>query len=660
MIELKLWQDDPYLEPYKKEIWSRHERTELKRLEISGYNKSFSSAVNAHLYYGVHKTDKCTTFREWAPNATALYLLCDLNSWKKDEKFSFEKKENGNWELNLQNDILKHGDLFKWLVVWNGGEGERIPAYATRVVQDNETKLFSAQIWDPVPYEWKHNSPKKIENPLIYEAHIGMSTEEYGIATYNSFRRDVLPEISKLGYNTIQMMAIQEHPYYGSFGYQVSSFFAASSRFGTPEELKQLIDEAHSLGIAVVIDIVHSHSVSNSAEGLSEFDGTKYLYFHEGARGDHPAWGSRCFNYGRDEVLMFLLSNCKYWLEEYKFDGFRFDGITSMIYLDHGLGKDFTDYSSYFNGNQDIDAIVYLALANKMIKEINPSAVTIAEDVSGMPGLAAPFESGGIGFDFRMSMGVADHWIKWIKELKDEQWNVGDIFWELTNKRADEKTVSYAECHDQAMVGDKTIIFRLLDAEMYTSMSRSTQSLVVDRGIALHKMIRLITVATAGDGYLNFMGNEFGHPEWIDFPRTGNDWSFHYARRQWSLAGDKKLRYKYLLNFDTAMIHLIKKSKIYKYRPQSLYQHVKQQVLIFGRGEYIFAFNFSPSGSYPDFKFNAPPGRYNIVLDTDWLKFGGFARNSEETDHFTIPEKEQNLLSVYLPSRSAIVFKKGK
>ena len=660
MIELKLWQDDPYLEPYKKEIWSRHERTELKRLEISGYNKSFSSAVNAHLYYGVHKTDKCTTFREWAPNATALYLLCDLNSWKKDEKFSFEKKENGNWELNLQNDILKHGDLFKWLVVWNGGEGERIPAYATRVVQDHETKLFSAQIWDPAPYEWKHNSPKKIENPLIYEAHIGMSTEEYGIATYNSFRRDVLPEISKLGYNTIQMMAIQEHPYYGSFGYQVSSFFAASSRFGTPEELKQLIDEAHSLGIAVVIDIVHSHSVSNSAEGLSEFDGTKYLYFHEGARGDHPAWGSRCFNYGRDEVLMFLLSNCKYWLEEYKFDGFRFDGITSMIYLDHGLGKDFTDYSSYFNGNQDIDAIVYLALANKMIKEINPSAVTIAEDVSGMPGLAAPFESGGIGFDFRMSMGVADHWIKWIKELKDEQWNVGDIFWELTNKRADEKTVSYAECHDQAMVGDKTIIFRLLDAEMYTSMSRSTQSLVVDRGIALHKMIRLITVATAGDGYLNFMGNEFGHPEWIDFPRTGNDWSFHYARRQWSLAGDKKLRYKYLLNFDTAMIHLIKKSKIYKYRPQSLYQHVKQQVLIFGRGEYIFAFNFSPSGSYPDFKFNAPPGRYNIVLDTDWLKFGGFARNSEETDHFTIPEKEQNLLSVYLPSRSAIVFKKGK
>lgn len=660
MIELKLWQDDPYLEPYKKEIWSRHERTELKRLEISGYNKSFSSAVNAHLYYGVHKTGNCTTFREWAPNATALYLLCDLNSWKKDEKFSFEKKENGNWELNLQNDILKHGDLFKWLVVWNGGEGERIPAYATRVVQDNETKLFSAQIWDPVPYEWKHNSPKKIENPLIYEAHIGMSTEEYGIATYNSFRRDVLPEISKLGYNTIQMMAIQEHPYYGSFGYQVSSFFAASSRFGTPEELKQLIDEAHSLGIAVVIDIVHSHSVSNSAEGLSEFDGTKYLYFHEGARGDHPAWGSRCFNYGRDEVLMFLLSNCKYWLEEYKFDGFRFDGITSMIYLDHGLGKDFTDYSSYFNGNQDIDAIVYLALANKMIKEINPSAVTIAEDVSGMPGLAAPFESGGIGFDFRMSMGVADHWIKWIKELKDEQWNVGDIFWELTNKRADEKTVSYAECHDQAMVGDKTIIFRLLDAEMYTSMSRSTQSLVVDRGIALHKMIRLITVATAGDGYLNFMGNEFGHPEWIDFPRTGNDWSFHYARRQWSLAGDKKLRYKYLLDFDTAMIHLIKKSKIYKYRPQSLYQHVKQQVLIFGRGEYIFAFNFSPSGSYPDFKFNAPPGRYIIVLDTDWLKFGGFARNSEETDHFTIPEKEQNLLSVYLPSRSAIVFKKGK
>ncbi len=660
MIELKLWQDDPYLEPYKKEIWNRHERAEIKRLEITGYNKSISSSVNGHLYYGVHKTGDYTIFREWAPNATALYLLCDLNDWKKDEKFAFKKIESGNWELALQKDILKHGDLFKWLIVWNEGEGERIPAYATRVIQDPETKLFSAQIWDPAPYEWKHKAPRRVDNPLIYEAHVGMSSEEYGVATYNSFRRNVLPRISKLGYNTIQMMAIQEHPYYGSFGYQVSSFFAASSRFGTPEELKQLIDEAHSMGITIIMDIVHSHSVSNSAEGLAEFDGTKYLYFHEGARGDHPAWGSKCFNYGRDEVLMFLLSNCKYWLEEYKFDGFRFDGITSMIYYDHGLGKDFVDYSSYFNDNQDIDALIYLTLANKIIKEINPFAITIAEDVSGMPGTATPFESGGIGFDYRMSMGVADHWIKWIKELKDEQWNVGDIFWELTNKRADEKTISYAECHDQAMVGDKTIIFRLLDAHMYTSMSKGIQNLIVDRGIALHKMIRLITIATAGEGYLNFMGNEFGHPEWIDFPRVANDWSFHYARRQWSLADDKNLKYKYLLSFDSEMIHLIKKSKIYKYRPQSLYQHVKQQILIFGRGEYIFAFNFSPSESYPDFKFNAPAGCYNIVLDTDLLKFGGFARNSEKLDHFTIHEKGQNMLSIYLPSRSAIVFKKGR
>lgn len=660
MTELKLWIDDPYLEPYKREIWRRHERTQIKKLELAGYNKTLSSAVNGHLYYGVHKTESGTAFREWAPNATAIYLICDLNDWKKDENFSFKKGENGNWELILSNNKLKHGDLFKWLIVWEGGEGERIPAYATRVVQDPQTKLFSAQIWDPAPFEWKNKTSKKVINPLIYEAHIGMSTEEYGVGTYNSFRRDVLPRISKLGYNTIQLMAIQEHPYYGSFGYQVSSFFAASSRFGTPEELKLLIDEAHSHDISVIIDIVHSHAVNNTAEGLSEFDGTRYLYFHEGAKGDHPAWGSRCFNYGRDEVLMFLLSNCKYWLEEYHFDGFRFDGITSMIYSDHGLGKDFTGYSCYFGDNLDTDALVYLSLANMMIKEINPFSISIAEDVSGMPGLAAPFESGGIGFDFRMSMGVADHWIKWIKELKDEEWNVGDMFWELTNKRTDEKTISYAECHDQAMVGDKTIIFRLLDAHMYTSMSRSIENLTVDRGVALHKMIRLITIATSGDGYLNFMGNEFGHPEWIDFPRLGNDWSFHYARRQWSLADDNKLKYKYLLDFDKEMIHFINKSKIYKHRPHSLYQHVKQQVLIFARGEYLFAFNFNPSESYPNFRFNAPPGKYEIVLDTDLLKFGGFGRNSTKTDHFTIVERENNMLSVYLPSRSAIVFKKGR
>lgn len=660
MEDLRLWLDDPWLEPYKKVILNRYQTALIKYLDMAGYGSNLNSSVNAHLYYGVHKEKNSWAFREWAPNATSMYLIGDMNSWQIDQEYKFENIGNGNWELILSLDKANHLQNYKWYIEWPGGSGERLPAYSTRCVQDSQTNIFSAQIWDPIPYKWKYKQPSKPNSLFIYEAHIGMSGEFEGIASYEYFRINVLPKIISLGYNTIQLMAIQEHPYYGSFGYQVSNFFAASSRYGTPEELKMLIDDAHSAGISMVLDIVHSHSVNNVNEGISEFDGTDYLYFHKGERGRHPAWTSRCFDYGKDEVLKFLLSNCKYWLEEYHFDGFRFDGITSMIYFDHGLGKAFTDYSSYFDGNQDIDAIVYLTLANRLIREINSQAITIAEDVSGMPGLAAPYTSGGIGFDYRMSMGISDNWIKWIKELKDEEWNMGQIYFELTNKRADEKTVSYAECHDQAMVGDKTIIFRLIDKEMYFSMSRDIPSLLIDRGLALHKMIRLVTLATAGNGYLNFMGNEFGHPEWIDFPREGNGWSYFYARRQWTLAENENLKYKYLLDFDKAMVSLAKKEDILSTSPELIFDDNQKQILSFKRGELIFVFNFNPSVSFSDYKLKVNSGKYYTVLDSDSASFGGFERNDPNVKHFTLLSEKAHFLSLYLPSRSVLVLKREK
>ena len=655
-----IFDKDPYLMPYRGQIEKRYRELVIRKQELAGYGRRLTDAVNSHLYYGVHAEKKEVVFREWAPNATAIYLIGDFNGWRKDERYRLNSVGGGNWELRLPAAEVPHGSLFKWLVEWNGGSGERLPAYATRCVQDPETKIFSAQVWlPPKKYRWRHTRFVPHNRcPLIYEAHIGMSSEEEKVASFDEFRQNVLPRIRDLGYNTLQIMALQEHPYYGSFGYQVSNFFALSSRFGTPEEFKALVDEAHGMGIAVVMDLVHSHAVDNEVEGIGMLDGTEYLYCHAGARGRHPAWGSRCFNYGKPSTVHFLLSNIKFWMEEYRIDGFRFDGVTSMIYLDHGLGKDFTDYSCYFDGNQDEDALLYLGLANIMIKEINPKAITIAEDVSGMPGLAAPMGMGGIGFDFRLSMGIADHWIKWIKERKDEDWSMGEIYYELTNKRADERTVSYAECHDQALVGDKTIIFRLMDKEMYTAMNKASQNLTVERGMALHKMIRLVTIATAGDGYLNFMGNEFGHPEWIDFPREGNGWSYFYARRQWSLSDNPDLRYGELRDFDRAMIHLFAENNILTERPVQLYVDEARKVLIFARGCFIFALNFHPSESVADFKFRAPAGEYRQVLDTDASAFGGFGRNDEGTAHFTVRDNDCDTLSLYLPSRSAIVLKR--
>lgn len=660
-----IYDSDPWLLPFKDAVDARHKRISDVYAGLSK-GGSLSSGVNNHFYYGLHRTDDGWVFREWAPNATKIYLTGEFNNWKRSEAYALRPVGHGNWEIALGDMFLSHGTLYKLFVEWPGGGAERLPAYVTRAVQDPHTKAFCAQVWDPaVPYVWKYASPGKRPHPFIYECHIGMATEEERVGTFSEFRENVLPRVADLGYDTIQIMALQEHPYYGSFGYQVSNFFALSSRFGTPEEFKALVDEAHGLGIAVVMDIVHSHSVDNEAEGLGRFDGREDLYFYAGPQGRHPAWGSRCFDYGKEETRNFLLSNCKWWMEEYRLDGFRFDGVTSMLYWDHGLGKDFTGYDAYFGNGVDENAVTYLALANMLVRELNPDAFTIAEDVSGMAGLAAPFEEGGVGFDFRMSMGVADNWIKWIKTLPDDKWSMGEMWWQLTNKRADEKTISYAECHDQAMVGDKTIAFRLMDAEMYTSMNKDSVSGIVDRGIALHKMIRLVTAATAGDGYLTFMGNEFGHPEWIDFPREGNGWSFAHARRQWSLAEPDYLRYRYLRNFDKAMTALLRREAVLEAVPELLVQDEQKKILIFQRNSCIFALNFNPTASFADYGFAAQAGKYETVLNTDENEFDGFSRLKTGEVHFSVPEKSENgngkydaTLFLYLPSRCAVVLEK--
>ncbi len=660
----KIYQTDPWLEPYAKAIEARHERILAEKRKLAG-DGPLGDAANNHLYYGLHHTKDGWVIREWAPNASRIYLIGDFNNWKRTPDYALQPVGSGNWELRLGEMFLSHGCLYKLWIEWPGGGGERIPAYATRVVQDPETKVFCAQVWDPVPYEWKHRSPGKRPHPLIYECHIGMSGEKEGVSTFDEFRTNVLPRVKRLGYDTLQIMALQEHPYYGSFGYQVSSFFALSSRFGTPEEFKRLVDEAHAAGIAVIMDIVHSHAVGNEAEGLGKLDGDESLYFYKGDAGHHPAWGTRCFDYGKDEVKYFLLSNCKYWMQEYHLDGFRFDGVTSMLYWNHGLGADFGDYALYFNEGVDENAVCYLGLANMLIHELNPKALTIAEDVSGMAGLAAPFNAGGVGFDFRMAMGIADHWIKWIKELSDEQWSMGGIWWELTNKRADEKTVSYAECHDQALVGDKTIIFRLIDKEMYFSMRKDQPNPIVDRGVALHKLIRLATAATCGGGYLTFMGNEFGHPEWIDFPREGNGWSYKHARRLWSIADNRELRFHGLEEFDEAMIHFLKKEKLLSATPELLTADEEKKVLIFRRENCIFALNFNPQGSFQDYGFAAPEGEYEMAFSSDDPRFGGFGRLEGPQRHVSVAERCPNgnqaydhTLYLYLPCRCAIVLKK--
>ncbi|MBQ3634154.1 MAG: alpha amylase C-terminal domain-containing protein [Bacteroidales bacterium] len=658
MSQLPIYTTDKWLEPFAKIIDGRRLRT-LKRMEeIKETCGPILEFAQAYKYYGMHEDGDEWVLREWAPRATEIYIIGEFSGWKEDKRYEMKRLEFGNWEGRVPKSVLPHGGKFKMSVHWHDGQGERIPAYINRVIQNEDTKMFDAQAWEEKPFKWTDGKFKIGKEPrLIYEAHIGMSGEKEGVATYEYFRKKVLPHVIETGYNTLQLMAIQEHPYYGSFGYHVSSFFAASSRFGTPEELKRLINDAHKAGIAVIMDIVHSHAVKNENEGISRLDGSTDLYFHYGERGNHPAWDSRCFDYGKLETLRFLLSNCRYWIDEYHFDGYRFDGVTSMLYYDHGLGKDFTQYSDYFRANEDEDAITYLTMANYVIHAVKPEAITIAEEMSAYPGIAGPFEAGGVGFDYRLSMGIPDYWIKLIKETSDENWPVGKIFYELQLHRPEEKTINYAESHDQALVGDKTIIFRLMDKEMYTDMNTESQNMTVDRGMALHKMIRLITLFTANGGYLTFMGNEFGHPEWIDFPREGNGWSYKYARRQWSLAKADYLRYHFLLDFEREMLKIFKEVPQPSY-PYRYYDYDPTQVLVFGRGDYLLVFNFSPSNSYTDYAVPVPAGRYSIVMSTDEGRFGGFDRNDMFFVFYTQQLGGQDILRLYIPSRSAMILKR--
>jgi 1,4-alpha-glucan branching enzyme len=659
----RLLKSDSYLTPFSDKIKHRLEQIEKTQQRLTQDKMSLTDFASGHEYFGLHFNQNEWVFREWAPNATAIFLIGEMNKWQTLTEFALEKiSDEGIWEINISKDKLKHGDLYRLHTYWPRGNGDRIPAYARRVVQDPKTLIYNAQVWSPQDtYIWKKPTFKrKKEPPLIYEVHVGMAQEEEKIGTFQEFTHNVLPRIVDAGYNTLQLMAIQEHPYYGSFGYQVSNFFAPSSRFGTPEDLKKLIDTAHTQGLTVLMDLIHSHSVSNEIEGLSRFDGTLFQYFHDGPRGKHKAWDSRCFDYNKHQVLHFLLSNCRYWLDEFHFDGFRFDGVTSMIYLQHGLSRIFTSYNDYFDNSIDEDALTYLALANRVIHCVRPDAITIAEDVSGMPGLAAPQSNGGFGFDYRFAMGVPDYWIRLIKEFKDEDWPIGHLWFELNNRRNDEKTISYAESHDQALVGDQSIIFRLIGKEMYNHMGINDHNLKVDRGIALHKMIRLITLATAGNGYLNFMGNEFGHPEWIDFPREGNNWSYKNARRQWHLTDNVHLKYHLLAEFDNDMIALARTCRLLdQSNVQLLHEDTAKKVIIFKRADLIFVFNFHPYCSFTDYRFEAPPGKYQMILDCDAPEYGGPGRLLPKQTHFTIMEKQKpqnhHMLSLYLPARSAFV-----
>lgn len=660
---------DPWLEPSAPGLRERYAHYEKWKKAIIQHEGGYDKFSKGYLKFGlIVQPNNDILYREWAPGVTSANLVGDFNGWNR-ESHPMKRDEYGVWEILVKavkgETAIPHNTKVKISMTKPDGERiERLPAWIRRVTQDlSVSPIYDAIFWNPPKkYKFKNPRPPQPKAVKVYEAHVGISTPELRVGTYPEFTRNVLPRIKKLGYNTIQLMAIMEHAYYASFGYQVTNFFCVSSRYGTPEELMELIDTAHGMGLTVLLDVVHSHACKNVADGINYFDGTDHQYFHGGVKGKHELWDSRLFNYESHEVLRFLLSNLRFYMDEFMFDGFRFDGVTSMLYTHHGIGTGFSGgYHEYFGPNVDLGAVGYLMLANEMLHDLYPECITIAEDVSGMPALCRPVVEGGMGFDYRLSMAVPDMWIKLLKESTDEAWDLSAICHTLTNRRHLEKSICYAESHDQALVGDKTIAFWLMDKEMYTNMSDlSERTQVIDRGLAFHKLIRMLTHGLGGEGYLNFEGNEFGHPEWLDFPREGNGNSFQYARRQFNICDDHLLRYKYLNNFDAAMNYT---EGIYNWlsAPQAYIslKNESDKVIVFERANCLFLFNFHPTNSYADYRIGSgQAGKYKIALNSDESRFGGHDRVDMNGEYFTTPmawNGRANWLHVYLPTRTFLL-----
>jgi len=673
-MALKIFEIDRSLESCQGQIWDRVNGYRWWLGELEKNEGGVEKFAEGYKIFGWNRDDEKGgyVYREWLPNAKQVFLIGNFNDWQNTTPLTSEGY--GRWALFVKDKAdgspgIDHATQVKVRIEANdGGWHDRVPAWTKLAWQDHTTNLFNGVFWEPPEedrYVFQNPRPPKPGNLKIYEAHVGMASVEPKVATYTEFAEVVLPRIKRMGYNAVQLMAVAEHAHYGCFGYHVTSFYAPASRSGTPEELKYLIDTAHGLGIQVLMDLVHAHASSNTLDGIAQMDGTDHCYTHGGLKGHHSDWDSKIFNYLKYEVLRFLLSNVKWWLEEYQFDGFRFDGVTSMLYQSHGIGKGYTGgFHEYFGPDADIDSHIYLMLANDLIHRVVPSAVTVGEDVSGMPTLCLPVEWGGFGFDYRLAMAIPDMFIKYLKESTDDGWGMGHLVHTLTNRRYMEKVIAYAESHDQAIVGDKTLAFWLMDAEMYTGMSVFTSpfpSMCVDRGLALHKMIRLIVLSLGGEGYLNFMGNEFGHPEWIDFPRPENGWSHHHCRRRWDLPEDDLLRYKFFQAFDELMQACENRFKFVSAQHQYVSKKDENdKVIIFERGDLVFAFNFHPCNSYEGYQIGThcdEPMR--CVLDTDEGRFGGHMRLDYGHGNPFPPlhgiDKRPHSVKLYMPSRTAQV-----
>ncbi|XP_058788144.1 1,4-alpha-glucan-branching enzyme 3, chloroplastic/amyloplastic [Vicia villosa] len=630
-----------------------------------------------------HIPDAETRYKEWAAkNGPSPYAVIDdgknydifnikvdpewqerIRALKPPILYWLETRKGRKAWLKKYIPGIPHGSKYRVYFNTTNGPLERVPAWATYVQPELDGRQAYAIHWEPPPedvYKWKNQSPKVPKSLRIYEAHIGISGSEPKISSFNDFTDKTLPYIKEAGYNAIQLIGVVEHKDYFTVGYRVTNFYATSSRYGTPDDFKRLVDEAHGLGLLVFMEIVHSYAAADEMVGLSLFDGSNDCYFHSGKRGQHKFWGTRMFKYGDVDVLHFLLSNLNWWIEEYQIDGFQFHSLSSMIYTHNGFASFTGDLEEYSNQYVDKDALLYLIMANEILHVLHPNIITIAEDATYYPGLCEPTSQGGLGFDYYVNLSAPEMWSTFLETVPDHEWSMTKIVNTLVSKKENaNKMLLYAENHNQSISGRRSLA-EVLFGEIDEHSEHYKESLL--RGSSLHKMIRLITLTIGGRAYMNFMGNEFGHPKRVEFPTSSNDYSYSLANRQWDLL-EKDGVHRDLFTFDKDMMRLDKNERVLS-RGFPSFHHVNDssKVISYVRGPLLFIFNFHPTDSYDSYTVGVEEaGEYQLILNTDEIKYAGQGI-LRENQYFqrTISKRvdgHRNCIEVQLPSRTAQVYK---
>ena len=605
----------------------------------------------AYEFLGCHFNAKAgeATFRTWAPNAQAIHLVGDFNNWQEGKTPMIRISDSGIWEVVVTGVSVEQRYKFS-IVASNGERILKADPFAFHSETDEKTASI---ICDLGTYKWGDQTWQKAKEDLfdkpvnIYELHLGswQRGENGEILTYAQIAMRLIPYIKEMHYTHIELMPVMEHPYGGSWGYQVCGFYAPTSRYGTPHDLMRFIDLCHQSGIGVILDWVPAH-FPKDAHGLYEFDGTPLYECQGDDRKEHPEWGTRCFDYGRTEVQSFLVSNAVFWLDIYHADGLRVDAVSSMLYLDYGR-KPGQWFPNTQGNNKNLDAVSFLQKLNLAVFKYHPYTMMIAEESTAWPMVTKPPQDGGLGFNFKWNMGWMNDMLEYI--------TIDPLFRkDVHNKLTFSFYYAFSEnfilpiSHDEVVHGKKSLLDKMPgNYEMKFAGLRAFLGYMM----------------THPGKKLTFMGTEFGQfKEWAYDDSL--DWHLLEYEQHKKMHNYVKALNKFYL--DTPALWEIDYSwDGFSWISDS---DSMQNIIVFTRtnedGERIISLiNFAPV-KRDDYRIGVPEaGIYEEAFNSDAVEFGGEGNtnNNLQTEEIDMHGFKQSL-NLTVPPMSAICFtikKKG-